>query len=191
MKELFIEKKFTEKNRKRIKQINYILDQYEEQGYSLTLRQLYYQLVSKNWIENTIKSYNRLGDLVTNARQAGLIDWDMIIDRNRVTQTKAHWDTPADILLTAAQSFALDRWKNQSCYVEVLVEKDALSGVLAPVCKQMDIPFTACKGYPSSSMLYGISQRLKQKKSEGKELHIIHLGDHDPSMQKRNFFTKY
>jgi hypothetical protein len=62
-----------------------------------------------------------------------------------------------------------------------MVEKDALSGVLMPVCRELDIRFTANKGYPSVTLLYEMAKRLRLHGGEGQDVYILHLGDHDPS----------
>src|SRR5574340_572920 len=112
---------------------------------------------------------------------AGLIDWDMIEDRGRETVLPPAWESPADIVRTAAEQFRLDRWQGQPCYVEVMVEKDALSGILKPVCRELHVRFTANKGYSSSSALYEAGQRIQDATRAGKEPHVFYLGDHDPS----------
>jgi hypothetical protein len=72
-------------------------------------------------------------------------------------------------------------WADQDAYVEVWVEKDALIGVLEGVCRELDVPYFACRGYTSQSEMWGAAQRLLERESDGKETTIIHLGDHDPS----------
>lgn len=181
MREAFITKNFGVDSLEMIAVIVSILDNYETQGYDLSLRQLYYQLVSRNIIPNTEKSYKNIGNLVSDARLAGMIDWDMIKDRGRECIENSHWDTPADIVRTAAKQFRIDRWEDQPRYVEVMVEKQALEGVLVPVCRDLDIPFTANKGYSSSSAMYEASKRFIQRHEEGKQLYVLYLGDHDPS----------
>jgi hypothetical protein len=181
MREKFIEHKFSDESKALIGTCQEILTDYEQQGYKLSLRQLYYQLVSKDYIENTVKSYKRIGDLVSNARLAGLLDWDMIEDRGREVIQNSHWETPAGILRSAAYSFKMDRWVGQENYVEVFVEKDALSGILVPVCRDLDVRFTANKGYSSSSAMYEASKRILRAAQAGRNIHIIYLGDHDPS----------
>jgi len=181
MKECFTPKNFTEPATQMIKLINGILDAYRAQGYDLSLRQLYYQLVSRNIVPNTERSYKNVGVLVSDARLAGLIDWDMIKDRGRQMIENSHWETPADIVRSAARSFRIDRWEDQPNYVEVMVEKQALEGVLVPVCRALDVPFTANKGYSSSSAMYEASKRFIQRHEEGKQLYVLYLGDHDPS----------
>jgi len=181
VKESFISKNFRDTSLQLIAVCNTILDTYAQQGYDLSLRQLYYQLVSKDLIPNTQKSYSRLGDIVSDARLAGLMDWNMIVDRGRVTQKNSHWDSPADILRTCAQSFAIDKWKDQPCHIEVMVEKQALEGVIIPVCENLDVNFTANKGYSSQSFMYRKGKYLERQAAQGKELIILYLGDHDPS----------
>jgi hypothetical protein len=80
MKEAFISKNFGDTALAMIRVINAILADYAAQGYDLSLRQLYYQLVSRNIVPNTEKSYKNVGSLVSDARLAGRIDWDMIKD---------------------------------------------------------------------------------------------------------------
>lgn len=182
MKEIFIDKKFKPDSLAMIDTINDILSDYEAQGFRLSLRQLYYQLVSRALIPNDQQSYSRIGDLVSNARNAGLVDWDMIEDRGRNTVANSHWSSPGSIVNAAAYGYRIDKWANQPWHVEVMVEKDALSGVLEPVCSTLDISITANKGYSSSSTMYEIGKRLARKADvHGKDICIIYLGDHDPS----------
>lgn len=182
MKQAFISKHFKADSLKMIGTINGILEEYRAQGFRLSLRQLYYQLVARAFVENTVQSYKNVGSLVSDGRQAGLIDWDMIEDRGRETVAVAHWDSPADIVRAAANQFRINKWEGQDYHIEVMVEKDALSGVLIPVCHELDIAITANKGYSSSSTMYEIGRRLHEKRQEeSKEVCVIYLGDHDPS----------
>jgi len=181
MKEQFVNHKFNRASLALIGTANDILNEYARQGYRLSLRQLYYQLVARDYIENTIKSYKRIGDLVSNARLAGLLDWEMIEDRNRVATIPTSWTSPAEIVRAAANQFRVDRWEGQTYHVEVMVEKDALSGILQPVCRDLHVRFTANKGYSSSSAMYEAGQRMKRAKRSGKSVVVLYFGDHDPS----------
>lgn len=181
MKEEFKEKDFGDEALEMIERINGILADYEHQGYDLSLRQLFYQLVSRAVIPNTEKSYKNIGSLVSDARMAGLIDWDMIKDRGREMVSNPHWKDPADFIEVVAPQFRFDLWDDQANYVEVMVEKQALEGVLLPVCRRLDIPFTANKGYSSSSAMYEASKRFIKRAEQEKELYVVYLGDHDPS----------
>lgn len=181
MKEEFVYKRFNTKSLETIEQIISIVDYYEKQGYRLSVRQLYYQLVARALIENSEKAYKRIVNLVSDARLAGLIDWSMIEDRNRETISPPMWKDPAEIVMAAASQFAIDRWEDQENHVEVMVEKAALEGVLLPVCRRNGVRFTANRGYSSQSTMYEIGKRLEQNISNNKNVFILYLGDHDPS----------
>lgn len=181
MKQQFVSKNFGKETLQIIETVNSILDEYAAQRYDLSLRQLYYQLVARGHIENSVKSYKRIGSIVSDARLAGLIDWNMIADRGRVRVTPPHWDTPVGILKAAAYSFRLDKWQDQDYFVMVMVEKQALEGVLIPVCRNLDIPFIANKGYSSSSSMFEIGQDIANLIEDGKQIAVLYLGDHDPS----------
>lgn len=174
-------RKFSVESLQTIKTANTILEDYAAQGYDLTLRQLYYQFVSRALIENKDSEYKRLGSVINDARLAGLIDWDFITDRTRNMKENGHWDSPRDIIRACGTQFLSDKWANQSNYVEVWVEKDALVGVLEVACKPLDVPYFSCRGYTSQSEMWSAGQRLLAKVRAGKEVTVIHLGDHDPS----------
>jgi hypothetical protein len=78
MREFFLPRRFQRKTLTRIEQANTILAEYAGQGFVLTLRQLFYQFVARQLVENTQQNYDNLGDTMTNARNAGLVDWDLI-----------------------------------------------------------------------------------------------------------------
>jgi hypothetical protein len=160
---------------------NEIITDYTADGYDLTLRQLYYQFVSRDIIANNQKEYKRLGSVINDARLAGLVSWTAIEDRTRNLQGNTHWDSPAQILRGAQSSFRIEKWANQPYRVEVWVEKDALIGVVERACTGLDIDYFSCRGYVSQSEMWGAARRLKRYEKDGQETVILHLGDHDPS----------
>lgn len=160
---------------------NQILEEYNRQGFVLTLRQLYYQFVARGYLPNKLAEYKRLGNIVNDARLAGLIDWDYLEDRTRNVRFHPSWTTPASIMASAAESFRIDMWKNQDVRIEVWIEKDALVGVIQAVCERNDVAYFSCRGYTSQSEVWGAAQRMLRYIDKGQHLTVIHLGDHDPS----------
>jgi hypothetical protein len=160
----------------RLDQINSIIKEYQAQGYSLTLRQLYYQLVSRNIIENTPKEYANLGILLTKGRMMGLIDWNTIEDRGRAVRIPYSTNGVPDALLDMANQYRINRPANQDVYVEVWSEKDALSGILYEITGHYHIKLMVNKGYSSSTAMYDAANRFRGKKGT-----LLYLGDHDPS----------
>jgi len=177
----YISNKFHGKSLALITHCNVIIEEYQRDGYKLTLRQLYYQLVSRDIIPNKQSSYNMIGNVVNDARLAGLIDWDAIEDRTRNLKQLGHWKSPEDIIASCAYSFKLDKWKGQTYRPEVWIEKDALAGVAQRVCNSLDIPYFSCRGYTSQSEMWGAAMRFVQYNRAGQTPFVIHLGDHDPS----------
>jgi hypothetical protein len=186
----YIKRKFQSKALDIICKANDIINEYQQQGYELTLRQLYYQFVARGFIPNTPKDYFNLGCTINNARLAGLIDWEAIVDRSRKTTQNQHWDSPQEIIEVCAKQYKIDTRASQPCYIEVWVEKEALAGVVERVCRKLDVLSFACIGYVSQSMMWEASQRIcdemcwpKKEYMDGGARRgvIIHLGDHDPS----------
>jgi hypothetical protein len=161
--EKFVEYNFTEDSEKIVNQAVAICNRYRREGYDLSLRQLFYQFISQDVFPNEERSYKRLGDLVSNARLCGRLDWDMIKDRGREMTSLPHWENRADFLRSVMKQYRIDTWHNQPCHVEVMVEKQALEGVLEPVCRRLDINFTANKGYSSLSAMYEAGKRLQEQ----------------------------
>ncbi len=177
----YIEKNFRKDKLILIDKINEVIRNYMQQGYNLTLRQVYYQLVARAMIENNERSYKNIGNLISDARLAGLIDWNAIEDRTRNMRGNSHWATPGSIINSAANSYHLDHWEGQEHYVEVWVEKDALIGIVGQICGQLDVNFFSCRGYVSQSEMWSAAQRLKRRQDQGQNVVLLHLGDHDPS----------
>ena len=181
MKEAFKTFSFRDSTLDMINRANRIITELRGMGYTLTLRQLYYQLVSRDIIPNKQSEYKRLGSILNDARLAGLVDWDAIEDRTRNLRSNSHWENPDSIIRSAAYSFRINKWEEQPNYVEVWVEKDALVGVLETACVPLDVPYFSCRGYTSQSELYVAGKRIASHIDDGKHPVVIHLGDHDPS----------
>ncbi|WP_141575963.1 hypothetical protein [Actinomadura sp. WMMA1423] len=177
----YVPRQFSPERKAIIRRANEICADYAAQGYDLTLRQLYYQFVSRDWLPNQQSEYKRLGDIVSDARLAGLIDWHYIVDRTRNLRGLAHWDNPRQIIDAVASQYLTDRWADQPYRVEVWIEKDALVGVIQRVCNRNDVPYFSCRGYTSQSELWAAARRLSSYAEAGQDPVVIHLGDHDPS----------
>lgn len=162
---------------------NGILTEYRNEGYVLTVRQLYYQLVARDVIPNNERSYQRIIQNITDARMAGLIDWDMIEDRTRAFSRRSHWHSPGEIVGACARQFHMDMWDTQGVRVYIIVEKEALVSVFERIAQEYDVPLLAARGYPSMSVMRSFAEAdIKVAiEEEGKRCVVLHFGDHDPS----------
>ncbi len=162
-----------------VEMANIIIAEYQAQGFELTVRQIYYQFVARGLIENTLKSYGYIGAALNKGRMCGLVDWEAIVDRTRSVYSNSHWNSPCDILEAAAQGYKLDTRLDQDTYIEVWIEKNALLGVIEPVCKELDVTYLPCIGYYSLSSMWSAAGRFNCNRD--KECIVLHFGDHDPS----------
>lgn len=176
MKEQFNRKlRLSRANKIMLATINEILEEYIEDGYVLTLRQLYYQLVSRDLIPNQDKQYKNLMNILKKGRMAGIIDWEAIEDRIRKPQLP-YWvlDIP-DAINDMVEQYRLNRMRGQIHNIEVWIEKDALSSVFYRVTSKYHIRLMVNRGYSSVTAMYDAYRRLKTGDT------ILYFGDHDPS----------
>ncbi len=162
----------------RIEQANSIIDEYMSAGYRMTLRQLYYQFVSRDLFANVNKNYRMLATTISNGRLAGLVDWHAIEDRGRVVDVPGEWGSIDEILEQAVDQFRLSRWNTQPQYAELWVEKQALAGVLEPLASEMHVPLMVNKGDSSQSSRFESAERFCRR---DKPKVVFYLGDLDPS----------
>lgn len=141
---------------------------------AVTVRQIYYRLVASNVIPNTEQSYNRVKEIIGNARKSGLIPWDKVEDRNREIVKPAVWASPTEFKSDVRHWYDEDRWQLQPRRVAVVIEKKALAGLVQPICRRWQVPFVAASGYGSLTLMKDAAQAF-----DG--YHILYAGDHDPS----------
>lgn len=177
----YVPRKFSATSQRVIDQANEIFDEYQNAGFVLTLRQLYYQFVSRDLLPNNQQSYKRLGSIINDARLAGLVDWELMEDRTRSLRSQPSWSSPTDIVQACAAQFRIDKWRTQRFRPEVWIEKDALAGVFERVCEELQVPYFSCRGYTSASEMWVAGQRLNGWIKKKQTPVIFHFGDHDPS----------
>ena len=137
--------------------------------------------MARDILPNSNKSYSQLGNIIADARMAGLLPWDAIVDRTRSVRQQTHWEGAEEIIGAAANSFRIDSRSDQDNYIEVWIEKEALAGVVDKACEPLDIAYLSCRGYVSHSAMWAAANRFKAAANNGQNGVILHLGDHDPS----------
>lgn len=181
-REAYIDARFSADTMRLITLADEVASSFYEKGYTITVRQLYYQMVAANHIPNDQRSYKRLAMIVGRARLAGLIDWDHICDLTRELRRLPSWDSPSAIMSAAAAQYRRDNWSEQPIMPEVWVEKDALRNIVAEVCNRLETPYFSCRGYTSLSEMRVAARRLAGYIEERDQIPVVlHLADHDPS----------
>lgn len=162
---------------------NGIIGEYQALGFVLTLRQLFYQFVSRPalGLANTFDNYKKLGRVVTDARRAGLIDWDALEDRTRNVRSLPTWDEPPEIIGACANQYREDIWSSQPYRPEIWIEKDALTGVIEGVSDEFRVPWFSCRGNVSDSEMYAAGKRFAAVIAQDQVPLVLQLVDHDPT----------
>lgn len=177
MKKQFDNKlRLSSENKDRLNQINSILEEYVNDGYVLTLRQLYYQLVSRCIIPNNDKEYAKLSNILKKGRMAGIVDWSSIEDRVRVPKLPYYVNGIGEAIEDTINQYRLNRMEGQERTIELWIEKDALSNVLYRVTQKYHIRLMVNRGYSSISAMYEAYKRMDDDDDI-----ILYFGDHDPS----------
>lgn len=164
-----------------------VLTQYDM---PLTLRQLYYRLVSSQLFENTFRNYKNLGRILVMAREQGHIDDSKFEDRARYSSRSDYGFASPEEYLKNADDYFMNceqtsnfLWAHQPRYVEVWVEKDALRTLVEQITRRYRIRLNIGRGYASYTFVKDAAKRIEEALDNNPEREpiILYLGDHDPS----------
>ncbi len=166
-----------------VKATNRVLSEYRVH---LTVRQVYYRLISPPYqlFANTATNYKSFDKVITKARERGEIDWRRIEDRARSTlggEKKDIFRSPEEyvewLFNLSEGNYDKSRWEGQPNYVEVWVEKDALSALFGSAVKAYRAVVFPSRGYSSFTKVMEALERFPKQRS----ITILHFSDHDPS----------
>ena len=168
-----------------VQQTNEIMTQYTTK---LTLRQIFYRLVSTHTVKNTVQEYKYLSSVLVKARMSGEVPFDSMEDRTRSIKggdSVSEYDSPNDLVdswesafRTCYKFWEVPHWKDQENHVEIWLEKEALSGLFGQTTDQHKVRLATCRGYPSLTFMYEACKHLKQIDLPKT---ILYFGDFDPS----------
>ena len=150
-----------------------------QDDHPMTVRQVFYQMVSRGVIPKTEVQYKQtVCRLLTQLRREGLLPYDWIADNTRLQRKPRSFQDLNDALEFTARTYRRALWEEQGVYVEVWCEKDALSGILYDVTSQYDVPLMISRGFSSLSFLHAAGEYLSQLEVPA---YLYYFGDHDPS----------
>lgn len=163
------------KHAKTVRLIEIARDILAEQN-PMTVRQVYYQLVSRQVIENTRGAYQAVSNALVDARREGAIPWEWIEDRLRRPRTVNMWDGLTEFAETCLRAYRRDVWATQPRLVEVWLEKDALSGIFQDVLDPYGVTLNVGRGYDGWDSIHNAAERY-----EDADVCVLYHGDFDPS----------
>jgi hypothetical protein len=144
----------------------------------MTIRQLFYRLVSVGTLANSRADYQRLSVVMSKARNDGRCDFDWIVDRSRPEYRPNVWKDAAGYGRTIQKSYRKDYWAMQPNHVELWSEKDSVIGSIEALTDELGITVRVGRGFLSTTRTHEIA---KQFLGLGKPISVFYIGDHDPS----------
>jgi hypothetical protein len=147
-------------------------------GKPMTVRQVFYQATVRGLVEKAETGYAKVQTDLTLMRRDGDLPYDWLADNTRWLRKPRTFDSIEDALNETARLYRKNLWTDADAYVELWLEKDALSGVIYPVTSMFDVPLMVARGYASLSFLYSAAEYIN---TLDVTTYIYHLGDFDPS----------
>lgn len=148
----------------------------------VTLRGVFYRVVSAGAVDKTDAGYNLVSRQLLKLRRGKVVPYAYIVDGTRTTLVrKGTWTDVDEMLEDAAVSYRRQLWNDQDSHVNIFSEKDAISGVIWPVCERWHVPLGIVRGYSSETFAWSVSEDILYSNRQGKDVYLYQLGDHDPS----------
>jgi len=148
-----------------------------EEHNPMTVRQVYYQLVSRQVVENNRTQYQAVSNVLVAARKDGTIPWQWIEDRLRRPRHVSMWAGLVDFAETAQAAYRRDVWPTQPGYLEAWLEKDALSGIFEDVLEEYGVTLNVGRGYDGWDSIHNAAKRYGDRE----KVTVLYFGDFDPS----------
>jgi len=145
----------------------------------MTVRQVFYQLVSQGAIDKTEAEYkNLVCRLLAEMRKNHSLPFEWIADNLSLMWKPDTHNSLMNMLELSQETYRRALWQGQKVHVEIWLEKEALAGVLLDVTEDWDVPLYVTRGYPSLSYIYSATEYLNEV---DKPAYLYYFGDHDPS----------
>jgi hypothetical protein len=144
----------------------------------MTVRQVFYQATVRGIIEKTGAGYTKVQTDLVLMRRDGTLPYGWIADNTRWQRRPTTYDGIEEALNETARLYRKSLWNDADAYVEIWLEKDALSGVVYPITSKYDVPLMVARGYASLSFLHSAAEYINELDVPA---YIYHLGDYDPS----------
>ena len=149
-----------------------------DDGKPMTVRQVFYQATVRGLVEKAESGYGKVQNDLTLMRRDGVLPYDWLADNTRWQRKPRTFGNVEEALRDTARFYRKSLWNDADSYVEIWLEKDALSGVIYPITSMNDVPLMVARGYASLSFLYSAAEYIN---TLDVPTYIYHLGDFDPS----------
>ena len=142
----------------------------------VTLRQLFYRLVSRAKLSNTMNAYKSLSRHTARARRDGA--FPSLMDRTRTIHRYQSFLGPADALEWLTRIYRRDRTEGQPFSLYLGVEKAGIVEQLQEWFGDLGVPVLALGGYGSQSYVDVVAADVNATRRPAV---LLYAGDHDAS----------
>lgn len=148
----------------------------------MTVRQVFYRMAVQGVVpKQERRGYNTVQRLLVEMRREGRIPYSWIVDSSRTIRRPTTFDSMEDALRNTARAYRRSLWTDLPVYIQIWLEKEALTGVLWDVTDRWDVPLWVSRGYTSLSYLHSGAERIQAAIEAGRRVYVYNFGDHDPS----------
>lgn len=144
---------------------------------SMTVRQIFYRLVSSGFPKNE-DFYIKVQRTLLDMRERGLLPYGLIADNTRSFYKPRTYSGLENMLNEQQRFYRRDFWEGQPIHLEIWLEKEALRNVFRDVTDYYQVPLYVSKGLSSVSFVYSAAEEIKQI---GKPTVIYFFSDYDPT----------
>jgi hypothetical protein len=146
----------------------------------VSVRAVCYKLFTKNLIRDMgERETNKVSKQLRDARLAGIIPYEWILDDTRKPERAAVWNNPAE-RIEMMKNYRRDPWQDQPEHIEVWSEKGTVRSLLSEVLDKYAVTFRVFRGYTSLTVINDVKNESQQE-SRANWTRILYVGDYDPS----------
>ncbi|WP_267424889.1 hypothetical protein [Methylobacterium sp. GC_Met_2] len=175
--------KRTRRSKSEVTDLKQVIYDIVEADQPMTVRQIFYQLVQRGLIEKSEAQYQQtVVRLLTSMRVAGELPFAWIVDHSRRRLVTSTYTSMTQAVEDTARFYRKSALREAPAYVEIWVEKDALSGIMWDVTSVYDVPLLSSKGMPSLTFLHTTAEQMKiEWRYRDRPTYLYQFGDHDPT----------
>ena len=122
--------------------------------YAMTLRQLYYALISTGALPKVEAAYGRLKRVMRELREDGTVPWEWLVDHTRSVFQARTWEGLAGLLADSARLYRRDLMRSQPVAIQLWAESDSIGSVIARTADRYTIPTFIGRGYSARGYLW-------------------------------------
>jgi hypothetical protein len=160
-----------------------ILDALKE-DHPQSIRHVFYRLTDPRLpepVDKTELGYRVVQNRLTVMRRQGRVRYGCISDATRRGYHTLTYSNGADFLRRHIGAYRADLWAVADAYVEVWCESRSIAGSIVDLCEELAVSLYPAGGFASITVAYEAADFIRQEVEDGKQAHIIYIGDYDPA----------